>query len=32
MPASVPNFDHSGLALRTRFKSLPIGEARQPAS
>ncbi len=25
MPISVPNFDHSGLALRTRHRSLPIG-------
>ena len=31
-PAAVPYFDHSGLTLRTRFRSVPIGEARQASS
>ena len=28
----VPNFDHSGLTLRTRYRSLPTAESRQPFS
>ena len=32
MPMNVPNFDHSGLALRTLHRSLPIGDERQAAS
>ncbi|MNE67722.1 hypothetical protein D3C80_1633440 [compost metagenome] len=31
-PTSVPNFDHSGLTLRTRFRSLPISPSRHSAS
>src|ERR1700760_2538989 len=27
-PTMVPNFDHSGLTLRTRYRSLPTGESR----
>src|SRR3981189_3967648 len=27
-PTMVPNFDHSGLTLRTRYRSLPTAEPR----
>src|SRR6202043_2364035 len=31
-PITVPNFDHSGLTLRTGYKSLPTCELRQALS
>src|ERR1700680_2051707 len=31
-PMMVPNFDHSGLTLRTLYRSLPTGESRQAFS
>ncbi|MCY1301236.1 hypothetical protein D9M70_508340 [compost metagenome] len=31
-PTAVPNFDHSGLTLRTRFRSWPMALSRQPRS
>src|SRR5215212_3566622 len=31
-PTTVPNLDHSGLTLRTRYKSLPTEESRQAFS
>ena len=32
MPSTVPNRDHSGLALRTFQRSLPIADERQVLS
>src|SRR5579863_3488422 len=31
-PRMVPNLDHSGLTLRTRYRSLPTAESRQAFS